>query len=400
MAPGILYGQFDFKLAGRDVQVHSFASQGFAYSNHNNYLSMHTSDGSFSMIDGGINISTQLTDKFRVGAQFYDRKVGKLGTPDRPEFDWYVADYRFTDWFGVRGGRVKTAMGLFNDTQDLMFLHTWALLPQSVYPVDSRGDNISHVGGDIYGNIHIKKFGGLSYTFYGGYRPNDPGAGLVYGNETSSNRPAPNGGVIFYLSNAKTDLSFAGPVFGADLRWTTALNGLVLGTSFMNLDITGHGRYRENNAPYINVTPVDKTYAFYTQYTRGKFTFNGEYRRQARNSLFTTQSGGYNNNNRNARQGYVSASYRLSKWLEVGAYHSRMVTNWERNHGDPQNHVFDTTLSSKFDLTKYLDLKFEGHFIDGNMVNSGMSRGFFVAENVNGFAPQMKMLVIRLDYHM
>ena len=40
---------------------------------------MHTSDGSFSMTDFGANISTQLTDKFRVGAQFYDRNVGKLG---------------------------------------------------------------------------------------------------------------------------------------------------------------------------------------------------------------------------------------------------------------------------------------------------------------------------------
>ena len=30
-APGLLYGQFDFQVAGRDVQVHSFASQGFVY---------------------------------------------------------------------------------------------------------------------------------------------------------------------------------------------------------------------------------------------------------------------------------------------------------------------------------------------------------------------------------
>ena len=50
-------------------QVHSFASQGFAYSNDNNYLTMDTSKGSFAMTDGGVNISTQVTDKFRVGAQ-------------------------------------------------------------------------------------------------------------------------------------------------------------------------------------------------------------------------------------------------------------------------------------------------------------------------------------------
>jgi len=77
--PGLLHAQFDFKIAGRDVQVHSFASQGFAYSNDNNYLTMETSKGSFAMTDGGVNVSSQITDKFRVGAQAYDRNIGVMG---------------------------------------------------------------------------------------------------------------------------------------------------------------------------------------------------------------------------------------------------------------------------------------------------------------------------------
>ena len=43
--PGLLHAQFDFKLDGRNVQVHSFASQGFMYSNQNNYMAMPTSKG-------------------------------------------------------------------------------------------------------------------------------------------------------------------------------------------------------------------------------------------------------------------------------------------------------------------------------------------------------------------
>jgi hypothetical protein len=35
-APGALHAQFDFHVDGRDVQVHSFAQQGFAYSSANN----------------------------------------------------------------------------------------------------------------------------------------------------------------------------------------------------------------------------------------------------------------------------------------------------------------------------------------------------------------------------
>src|SRR5437879_3649781 len=92
VVPGLLHAQFDFKLVGRDVQVHSFASQGFVYSNENNYLTMNTSSGSFSFTDAGGNISTHLTDKLRAGAQVYVRNVGKLGNW-RPELDWASADY-------------------------------------------------------------------------------------------------------------------------------------------------------------------------------------------------------------------------------------------------------------------------------------------------------------------
>jgi len=179
MAPGLLHAQFDFRIAGRDFQVHSFASQGFAYSNDNNYLTMNTSQGSFAMTDGGVNISTQLTDKFRVGAQVYDRNIGELGKW-HPQLDWVTADYKFTGWFGIRAGKVKTVLGLYADTQDMDFLHPFALLPQSVYPTDLRDATIAHLGGDIYGNIPLKKLGSLSYTAFAGQRKDSKYGGYAY----------------------------------------------------------------------------------------------------------------------------------------------------------------------------------------------------------------------------
>src|SRR5690242_41484 len=71
-----LDAQFSFTIAGRPVQIHSFVSQGFGYSNSNNYLTMQTRRGSFAMTDAGVNASIQITDQFRVGAQVYDRNVG------------------------------------------------------------------------------------------------------------------------------------------------------------------------------------------------------------------------------------------------------------------------------------------------------------------------------------
>lgn len=84
--PGVLQAQFDFKMAGRNVQVHSFASQGFVYSNRNNLMTMDTSKGSAAFTDFGMNIAMPVTDKLRVGAQIYDRNVGKLGNW-RPSID-------------------------------------------------------------------------------------------------------------------------------------------------------------------------------------------------------------------------------------------------------------------------------------------------------------------------
>ncbi len=150
--------------------MHGFASQGFVYTDDNNWLTMNTSQGSAAWTDFGLNMSSEVTDKLRIGAQGYDRNLGQLGQY-HPSLDWAVADYRFKSWFGIRGGKVKTTLGLYNDTQDLDFLRPFALLPQSVYPIDLRDATIAHLGGDVYGNISLKhRLGDLSYTAYAGHR--------------------------------------------------------------------------------------------------------------------------------------------------------------------------------------------------------------------------------------
>jgi len=160
----------EFKLFDRTVQVHGFASQGLIFTNDNNWLTMNTSQGSAGFTEFGVNMSTHVTDKLLVGAQLYDRNLGQLGQY-HPSLDWAVADYRFKTWLGIRGGKVKTTLGLYNDTQDLDFLHTFALLPQSVYPTDVRDFTISHLGGDIYGKVSLNhRLGSLAYTAYVGHR--------------------------------------------------------------------------------------------------------------------------------------------------------------------------------------------------------------------------------------
>lgn len=251
LCAAVIHAQ-EFKVLDRTVQVHGFASQGFAYTDQNNWLTMHSSEGSGAFTDFGANISSQITDKFRVGAQVYDRNLGNLGEW-HPSLDWAFGDYRFKPWLGIRGGKVKTVLGLYNDTQDLEFLHTFALLPQSVYPTDLRDSTIAHLGGDLYGDISLRHgLGDLTYTVYGGHRSDSIYSGYPY-----------------LLSQFGTHFkTFGGLQYGGDLRWQTPLRGLLVGASRMNENITGKGMSKSPMdlsavIPYTESSKADWTNQFY-----------------------------------------------------------------------------------------------------------------------------------------
>ncbi|MCP4901786.1 MAG: hypothetical protein GY906_32890 [bacterium] len=85
---------------------------------------MKSTERSFLLTNGGFNISPDLADDFRVGIQLYARRIGELGQ-GKIDIDWAFADYRIKPYVGIRAGKVKTPLGLYNDSQDMDFLHTW-----------------------------------------------------------------------------------------------------------------------------------------------------------------------------------------------------------------------------------------------------------------------------------
>ena len=383
----------EFKVLDRIVQVHGFVSQGFVYTNNNNWLTMNTSQGSAGFTDFGLNMSSQVTDKFRVGAQGYDRNLGQLGQY-HPSLDWAVADYRFTGWFGVRGGKVKTTLGLYTDTQDEDFLHTFALLPQSVYPTDLRDATIAHLGADIYGKISLRRrLGVLAYTAYIGHRSDSIYSGYPY-----------------YLSSFGAQIkSFGGLQYGADLRWKTPLKGLLIGASRMNEDITGKGSAINpfdpgaGLVPYSESSKADWTNQFYGEYTVGKFRVDSEYRRYWRNQeLFSGTSESF----ADIRGWYVSGAYRICKRLQIGSYYSHYTISnivagalsaFYPPASDttlPANHDYDKVVTGRVDLNKFWNVKVEGHFMNG--YGSGpYPNGFYTQVNASGFAPNTNALVLK-----
>ncbi len=373
----------EFKIFDRTVQIHGFASQGFVHTNDNNWLTMNTSNvGSGEFTDFGANASSQITDKLRVGAQLYDRNLGQLGRW-HPSLDWALADYRFKPWFGIRAGKVKTVIGLYNDTQDLDFLHPFALLPQSVYPTDLRDSTIAHTGGDVYGDIHLRKpLGKLSYTAYAGWR-----------------KDSQEGGYPYLLQTIPISLtSYGGLQYGGDLRWTTPLKGLLVGASRMNEDITGRGTTTALGpvVPFEEHSNADWTNQFYGQYTIGRLQMDSEWRRywrnqQVFNGLYDVQT--------DARGVYVSGSYRFAKWLQLGSYFSRFFLNEPVNtfpgHSPTSGHINDRVVTGRVDLNRFLNVKVEGHFMDGYGVPNQYPSGFYGQVNPNGVKPDTNALVVK-----
>lgn len=383
-------------LYGRKIEIHGFASQGFVYTDTNNWLTMNSNSGSGAYTDFGINVSTQITGKLRVGAQAYDRNLGRLGRY-HAVLDWAVVDYHFRSWLAIRGGKVKTTFGLYNDTQDLDFLYTFALLPQSVYPTDVRDATIAHTGADLYGTVSLPlKLGEVSYTAFVGHRSDSIYTGYAY--------LASQYGLHYS--------SYSGLQYGGDLRWQTPFKRLLFGVSRIDQDPTGKGTATNPLDPGAGLVGItERTRMSWINQYYGRFAvenlkIEAEYRRLVNGETDIISGQAVLDITSDVRGWYVSAAYPIRKWVSVGSYYSRYTITHvatgllagqfpdQTDTSRPGNHIYDKAITGRFDLNRWWDIKVEGHFMDGNG-NSVYPDGFYPQVNPQGLQDNTKALVIK-----
>lgn len=208
---------------------------------------------------------------------------------------------------------------------------------------------------------------------------------------------------------------YGGLQYGADLRWTTPIKGLLMGASHMREEITGKGTATcspavpincsvwnaVSHGVYIENSKKDQTNFGYAQYTNGSLTVAGEYRRYWRNQ------NAWNNLldiRADTRAWYTSGTYRFSKRLELGGYYSRFSVMGIRGSlppsfdtSLPSNHLYDKVITARFDLTRFWNFKVEGHFMDGWGGNLSPN-GFYTPDNPQGIKPQTNLLIIRTGF--
>ncbi len=344
-----------------DITIHGFASTGYMVSSDNNFL-LPSKDGSFEFNEVGINFTTSVAENIRVGLQFYSFDLGDIGN-NNVKLDWAFLDYQWKDALGIRLGKIKTPLGLYNDVQDYDMLRTSILLPQGVfYYKYFRETVISCQGTDIYGNISLNKAGNLRYDmFVGTLNIDDDGGMSKYLSSESRN-----------YKSAKVDY-----IAGGRIKWNTPLNGLLLSATYAHVDMTYN--------TVLSTAPVDikmelpdmHNYFFSAEYNFGDLTAAAEYQRRKGDMTVTQDMSQIGLPNPEPTEDYTyveswfgQLSYRFTDWFEAGAYYSvyyddandRKGNSLEPNYRGWQK---DTALSMRFDITDFWLIKLEAHFMDG-----------------------------------
>jgi hypothetical protein len=323
------------------VEVHGFASQGFIFTLHNDYLAEDTTDGSFEFSEVGINFTKSLGDKLRLGVQLFAQDLGPMGNYNA-KVDWFYVDYRFNDWLGLRAGRLKIPYGLHNEIQDVDAARVPVLLPQSVYPSQSREILFAQSGVEAYGFARSRYLGALDYKVFGG---------TIFLDADSLRPPG-----------ATFDVAFRVPyVFGGRLLWETPLEGLRVGGSVetVRLETTA---FVPTIAP-INIRNRSWLWVASAEYSIADLVLTAEYSRWLTKQRSDTPSLSPPIDHESER-GYVMASYRVAPWFQPGAYYSVLFPDVD-HRGGRENRQHDVAATLRFDINSHWLVKLEGHYMAG-----------------------------------
>lgn len=211
---------------GTALSVNGFLSQGFIDSHNNNYLG-NSLDGSFQLNEFGLTLNSQVTDNLRVGLQLLSRDVGNEGN-NKVILDWGMLDYRLRDGLGIRLGKIKLPIGLYNQGRDSDFLRPMVFLPQSVYDDNKRNLYVAATGGSLYGNLTFGPGGDLAYQAYYGRVTYHEDSGQARGMLNLATNLAKKK-KLGTVSNFNSENKY---VYGGSLIYSPPLEGVRLGVSY------------------------------------------------------------------------------------------------------------------------------------------------------------------------
>jgi hypothetical protein len=352
------------------ITFHGFASQGYLASSSYSFLAGNTKDGgSFEFSEFGLNASMSPFAHTRVAAQAFMFDVGNVGNYE-PVLDYALVDYNFADEFGIRAGRIRRPMGIYNHIQDVDLARVSVLLPQGMYNARWRDFSASIDGGSVYGNVGLSKAGSFSYELYGGVINLSQQGGVA--------RQVENNLVGSGLSLNSVN---GNPQVGGQLWWNTPVDGLRAGVALAeNFGFTfdASGNFSSPAGP-LTVTRHSRFNVPWEQYSleyqRNKWTFQAEFKQQTLIEKDTTtqtfsafpaaDNTAVSRSVSSSGTWYAGAAYEVNNWLQVGSYYTEYYNDIDHPYSSSLNYQKDLALSFRFDPKPWWIIKVEGHYNHG-----------------------------------
>lgn len=336
----------------KNIQFGGFASQGWLYSSDNN-LPTANKGGTWDFRELGLNASTTVGSRLRIGAQAFAQSFGEIGE-DNVLLDWAIADYSFHPAFGLRAGRIKYPKGLYGEALDLDALRPFVFLPMAVYNPVLRDFNASFDGGMVYGSVPVRG-GSLDYKVFAGRIPMSPSKGVA---EFVNNEG-------FMVAPGVRDLEMDS-VMGGQLTWNTPADGLKFVYSYSEFrEFTGKGPFAYY--PAIDfVLGIDRLrwHTVSAEYTWKNWVFASEWQRCTGDVGYSAQPIVPPTVDPFGWDGwYVSAACRVHPKLELGTYYGSLE-NGGLEAGRSSNQR-DLAVSARYDLNDHVIFKLEAHYVDG-----------------------------------
>ncbi len=324
-------------LEQEDIQMHGFVSQGYLKSTDNYYFG-DSKDGSYEFNEIAVSFAVPVNDDLRFGVQFFS---GDFLDHNNNELlvDWAFLDYSFRDWLGFRAGKIRLPFGLYNRQRDADILRTFILLPQSVYDESYRPMVVAVHGCSLYGSQPIGMAGELDYEIFAG------------------------------TFDTEFDYVKMKHVEGGMLMWMTPIAGLRFsgtfnqskGDYFADVDDDGvidyEGDLTTNELSVLSAEFEYEDIKFAAEVHKMRVDIDLQVI-----DMPVKQKGWY-----------VSASWRILDWIEVGAYYAdfddesfeKDIRNATYSDLDYYSYQKDTTLSARININSWWCVKVESHSIEG-----------------------------------
>jgi len=369
------------------LQINGFISQGYINSQENDFLDPNSIDGSFQVSEVGLTFTMPVNDKLRIGMQLLSNVLGEEGG-NEINVDWAYADYRAYDWLGLRVGKIKQPLGLYNETRDSDFLRPMAFLPQSVYDEMQRGYQLSALGLGTYGNVGLGALGDLDYQlFYGQQQISNDGvlvqAGIKDGMNQLVSGVASAFGAIANVTEVKYQSDYA---MIASITYNSSLDGLRLAASYKEaygdfvIDVADpFGVFNGIVNDFDIVANVPSNLILSAEYQFSQVSLQAEFVRRENEILapglapLTPFIGNQVDFLTSTSEGmYVMATWQVPKvsGLSFSLLYDEFYLD-EDDHKDSTKYRKDFGLGARYDINQNWLVKAEWHDIEGTAMNMG-----------------------------